>query len=925
MEKKLYLLDAYALIYRAYYAMIRSPRINSKGEDTTAIFGFLNTFEEILNRADGAPIAVVFDPKGGSFRSELYPEYKAQREKTPEGISFALPYIKELVNAFGVQHYTVPGYEADDVIGTIATQVGSREPDRMVYMITPDKDYGQLVQQNVRILKPNRSGGGFEELGPEEVTKKHGLQESRQVIDLLALWGDTSDNVPGVKGIGEKTAATLLTEYHDIEGIYAHIDEIKGKRKENLLEGREQLKLSRDLVTIRTDVPLEYSLEEMQRKETDQQALLDLYERLEFRSKIGKLQADATPSSTPQPRSLFDEDPVEEPVIESSFKRFDSSEKQYHLVESEEQITALAERLAAAPAFAFDTETDGLDGMSCGIVGISFAIAPHEAWYIPLSELPMEAQMQLAPFQKVFGDPKVLKIGQNLKFDLKIIERFGLHPVGSYWDTMIAHYLIQPELRHGMDAMAESYLGYQPIPIEELIGPKGRQQKNMRQLPPEQVYTYACEDADITLQLYHKLREELEKEELESLFYEVEMPLMEVLLRMEQTGVRLDVKQLTDTVDELYKELGELEGEIQRQAGIPFNINSPKEVGEVLFDELKLVEKPKKTKTGQYVTREEELQKLAHLHPIIGLILRYRGLRKLVSTYIEPLPQLINRQTGRIHTTYNQTATATGRLSSTDPNLQNIPVRDEDGRQIRKAFTALYPERGDRYISADYSQIELRLMAHFSGDEAMIEAFREEQDIHAITAAKIYHLPTEQITPDLRRRAKTANFGIIYGISNYGLSSRLGIPFGEAKELIDGYFRTFPGVQKYMEEIVEKAKEQGYVETIMGRRRFLKDIHSGNRVVRGFAERNAINAPLQGSAADIIKLAMIRIQKRLVEEQFQAKMILQVHDELNFSCPVEEQERLVAMVREEMEGVCPELRVPLKVDVGIGDNWLEAH
>ena len=925
MEKKLYLLDAYALIYRAYYAMIRSPRINSKGEDTTAIFGFLNTFEEIVNRADGAPIAVVFDPKGGSFRSELYPEYKAQREKTPEGISFALPFIKELVTAFGVQHYTVPGYEADDVIGTIATQVGSREPDRTIYMITPDKDYGQLVQQNIRILKPKRTGGGFEEMGPEEVTKKHGLQESKQVIDLLALWGDTSDNVPGVKGIGEKTAAKLLTEYHDIEGIYDHIDEIKGKQKENLLEGREQLKLSRDLVTIRTDVPFEYHLEEMQRKATDQQALLNLYERLEFRSKISKLQSDATPSSAPRPRSLFDEGPAEEPVMESNFKSFDSSEKQYHLIESEEEISALAKRLATSSAFAFDTETDGLDGMSCGIVGISFAIEPHEAWYIPLSELPMEAQLQLAPLQEAFGNPKILKIGQNLKFDLKIIERFGLHPVGPYWDTMIAHYLIQPELRHGMDAMAESYLGYKPIPIEELIGPKGKQQKNMRQLTPEQVYTYACEDADVTLQLYQKLREELEKEQLESLFYQMEMPLMEVLLTMEQTGVRLDVKQLTDTVDELYKELAELEHQIQQQAGTPFNINSPKEVGEVLFEQLKLVDKPKKTKTGQYVTREEELQKLAHLHPIIALILRYRGLRKLVSTYIEPLPQLINRNTGRIHTTYNQTATATGRLSSTDPNLQNIPVRDEDGRQIRKAFTALYPERGDRYISADYSQIELRLMAHFSGDEAMIEAFREEQDIHAITASKIYHLPPSEITSDLRRRAKTANFGIIYGISNYGLSSRLGIPFGEAKELIDGYFRTFPGVQRYMEEIVEKAKAQGYVETIMGRRRFLKDINSANRVVRGFAERNAINAPLQGSAADIIKVAMIRIQKRLQEEQFQAKMILQVHDELNFSCPQEEQERLIAMVREEMEGVCPELQVPLKVDVGVGDNWLEAH
>ncbi|MBR8704043.1 DNA polymerase I [Porphyromonas levii] len=927
MEKNLYLIDAYAMIYRGFYAMMRSPRVNSKGQDTTAVFGFLNTFEEIVKRAEGHRLAVVFDPPGGTFRSEMYEAYKAQREKTPEGISFGIPYIKKLIDAFGIQRYEVEGYEADDVIGTIATQVGAKYPEMKIFMITPDKDYGQLVTQNVHILKPGLKGG-FEELGPSEVTERYGLQNTSQVIDLLALWGDASDNVPGVKGIGEKIAAKLLGEYGDIEGIYEHIDQLKGKQKENLIEGREQLKLSRELVTIHANVPVTYALEDMLPRETNLQALADLYEELEFRSKLTKLQGNVAAPKSGGARTLFDQDePKTTPtqVVESSFDSIDTWGAKYHLVEEEKDIDALVERLSQAKQFAFDTETDSLDGMSAGIVGISFAIEEGEAWYVPLSALSMEARIQLSVFQEVFANPNILKIGQNLKFDLKMIERFGVQPVGPYWDTMIAHYLIQPELRHGMDAMAESYLNYRPIPIEELIGAKGKNQKSMRQLAPQSIYKYASEDADVTLRLYGKLREELEREGLEDLFYKLEMPLMEVLLEMEKTGVRLDAKRLTETVEELNTELAQLEHEIYRAVQREFNINSPKEVGEVLFDHMQLVEKPKKTKTGQYVTREEELQKIAHLHPVVGMILRYRGLRKLVSTYIEPLPLLINKQTGRVHTTYNQTSTATGRLSSTDPNLQNIPVRDEDGRQLRRAFTSLHPERGDLYVSADYSQIELRLMAHFSGDEAMIEAFRSGTDIHAMTAARIYHTEPSEVSSELRRRAKTANFGIIYGISTYGLSSRLGIAFGEAKELIEGYFRTFPGVQKYMQDVVARAKEQGYVETIMGRRRFLMDINSQNSIVRGFAERNAINAPLQGSAADIIKVAMIRIQKRLQKEGFKAKMMLQVHDELNFSCPPDEKDRLVAMIREEMEGVCPELRVPLTVDVGVGENWLEAH
>lgn len=925
---KIFLLDAYALIYRGYYGMFNNPRINSKGEDTTAIFGFLNTFEEILKMADGHYIAVVFDPPGGSFRKKVYEAYKAQREKTPESISFAIPYIKQIVEAYGVPHYEVEGYEADDVIGTMASQL-ARDPNSMVYMITGDKDYGQLVLPNAHILSPKR-GSGFDELGPKEVLEKYGLHDTKQIIDLLALWGDASDNVPGIKGIGAKKGADLLTTYSDIEGIYTHIDEITGKMRDNLVSGQEQLAMSRDLVTICTDVPVDYSLEEMKPKGVFWQSLLELYEALEFRSKINKLKEniqDGSSDLSHQPLTLFDQmDVPKETPLASGFDTIDTWGATYHLVQDEMGINALVERLSGCKAFAFDTETDSVDAMTCGIVGISFAIHEGEAWYVALSPMEMEARHQLSAFAPLFQDSAILKIGQNIKFDLKVIERYGLKTVGPFWDTMIAHYLIQPELRHGMDAMAESYLGYRPIPIEDLIGEKGKKQISMRALPPEAVYKYASEDADVTLRLYGKLKPILERDGLEDLFYRLEMPLMEVLLDMEQEGVRIDVKVLTETVNELYQELDRLDREIHDSVdGYDFNINSPKEVGEVLFDHLKLLDKPKKTKTGQYITREEELQKISHLHPVVAMILRYRGLRKLVSTYIEPLPQLINPKTGRIHTTYNQTATATGRLSSTNPNLQNIPVRDEDGKQLRKAFVTLHPNEDEVFVSADYSQIELRLMAHFSGDEAMIEAFRKGVDVHALTASKIYHISPDEISPDLRRRAKTANFGIIYGISTYGLSSRLSIPFGEAKDLINGYFRTFPGVARYMEAVVSKAKNDGYVETIMGRRRYLKDINSANSVVRGVAERNAINAPLQGSAADIIKVAMIRISDRLNTEGLQSKMILQVHDELNFSCPKAEVNRLIAIVKEEMEGVCPQLSVPLIVDVGVGDNWLDAH
>lgn len=927
MSQKIYLLDAYALIYRGYYALIRTPRVNSKRQDTSAIFGFLNTFEEIVRRAGDSKIAVVFDPPGGSFRDKMFEDYKAQREKTPEPISFGIPYIKKIIEAYGVKMYEVPGYEADDVIGTIAHKIADSDPNARVYMITPDKDYGQLVTDRIHILRPEK-GAIFNELGPEEVAQKHELSSPSQIIDFLALVGDTADNVPGVANIGPKTASKLLNKYENIEGIYENIEQIRGKQKENLIAGKEQLKLSRELVIIEKEVPMTFDVKEMEKKAMDYQKLVDIYEELEFRSKLNKLNPSDSNESPKAPMSLFDQNFDEEKKssteLESSFDSIDNVQKQYHLLTDSEEIEALARKLEGEDFFAFDTETDSLDAMNCGIVGISFAINKNEAWYIPLSELPMEAKLQLAPFQKLFENDKILKIGQNIKFDLKVISRFGIKAVGPFWDTMIAHYLINPELRHGMDAMAESYLNYKTVPITELIGAKGKKQLSMRQLPPEEVSPYACEDADITLQLYHKLRPILEKDGLEELFYNLEMPLMEVLLEMEQVGVKLNAKTLNDATEELNNELISLEKSIHESVGgIPFNINSPKEVGDILFEHLQLSEKPKKTKTGQFSTNEEELQKIADRHPAVNMILRYRGIRKLVNTYIEPLPTLINPRTGRIHTTYNQTITATGRLSSTDPNLQNIPVRDEDGKQIRKAFTAL--ESGDIYLSADYSQIELRLMAHFSKDPHMIEAFNSGKDIHTSTAAKIYHISEDEVTSELRRRAKTANFGIIYGISAFGLANRLSIPRREASDLIEGYFAGFPGVKEYMENIKEEAKEQGYVNTIMGRRRYLKDINSQNSVVRGYAERNAINAPLQGSAADIIKVAMVNIQKRLKKEGLKTKMILQVHDELNFSVPTEELEKVKMMVREEMENVCPDLLVPLTVDIGIGDNWLEAH
>ena len=925
-SKRLYLIDAFAMIYRGYFPFANRPMLNRRGEDTSAVLGFVNTFDKILEAAEGEYLAVVFDPPGGTFRSEEYQEYKAQRAKQPEAITFALPYIREIITARGVQSYEVAGYEADDVIGTLATRLSEVHPELEVLMVTPDKDYGQLVTERVHMLAPG-SAGGFDDLGPGEVAAKHDLTDETQVRDFLALMGDASDNVPGVPGIGKKRAADLLRAYGSIEGIYDHIDELKGKMKENLLEHRWQLEESRHLVTIVTDVPIEVSLEEMTRGAQDLQRLVDLYDELDFRSKKKAL-LDEAPAPTPR-RTLFDLTPEEaaaEPPVEDSVGDLSTVEHSYTLITGKEEMKGLLEALSGAEAFAFDTETDGLDGMQDHLVGISVAVRPHEAWYLPLPEDMEEAKALLRPLAPFFADPEKVKVAQNGKFDLKFLSRYDLHAVPPLWDTMLAHYLLDPEARHGLDHLSETLLRYRPIPIEQLIG-KGSKQRNMRQVDPREVLPYAAEDADLTLQLYHHLRPRIEGEEhLRSLFYDIEMPLADVLLEMEQAGVRVDVDLLQSAIVDLSTELERIEEDFQRYSlGDPVNINSPKEVGDFLFGRLGLSEKPKKTRTGQYSTREEDLEMVADRHPAVRLILDYRGLSKLVNTYLVPLPMMVNPVTGRIHTTYHQAKTATGRLSSSDPNLQNIPVRDEQGREIRKAFTANDPAAGDLFVSADYSQVELRLMAHLSGDTSLIEAFRHGADIHAATAAKIFGIPREEVTGEMRRKAKTANFGIIYGISAFGLSARLGIPRGEAKELIDGYFSSFPGVKRYIDKTIEQAHKDGYVDTLFGRRRYIQNINSRNRNLVANAERMAINAPIQGTAADIIKVAMVRVARRLREEGFRSQMILQVHDELCFTVPGDERERLVAMVKEEMEQVLPSLSVPLVADVGVGENWLEAH
>ena len=920
---KLLLIDAYALIYRSYYALIRSPRINSKGFNTSAIFGFVNILEDVLKKENPSHVAIAFDPKGPTFRHEAFEQYKAQREETPEVIRQSVPIIRDIIEAYNIPILEVPGYEADDVIGTISKQAAQK--GFTVYMMTPDKDYGQLVGDNIYMYRP-KHGGGYDIMGVPEVLAKFNLSSTEQVIDLLGLMGDSSDNIPGCPGVGEKTAQKLLADFGSIDNLLANTDKLKGAQKKKVEENAEQIRFSKFLATIKTDVPIEFDADSCKKQNVNEDKLIEIYTELEFRTFINRFKQESQKEvkSGPVQGSLFAifSDENTEAEKKSSLADLKSTPHTYHITDNKEEISKICSILANQKFFCFDTETDGIDPLTAELVGMSFSITKNEAWYVPVPANKEEATKIVARFSPALQNPEIQKIGQNIKFDILVLRKYGVKVAGPLFDTMIAHYLLNPELRHNMDYLAETYLKYKTVSIEELIGPKGKKQGNMRNVPLNQISEYAAEDADVTLQLKDYFEPLLKQESVEDLFHNIEMPLIYVLAEMEATGVTLDTSALKESSEILSGQLVSLEKEIHELAGLEFNINSPKQIGEVLFDRMKLDEKAKKTKTGGYSTSEEVLEKLRSKHPIIGKILEYRGLKKLLSTYIDALPELINKETGKIHTSFNQAVTATGRLSSTNPNLQNIPVRDEMGREIRRAFTA---DNDDCiFFSADYSQIELRIMAHLSNDAHMVEAFVSGEDIHAATAAKIYNVPINEVTSDMRRKAKTANFGIIYGISVFGLAERLNIPRAESKELIDGYFNTYPEIRKYMDESIRVAKEHGYVETIFKRKRFLPDINSGNAVVRGYAERNAINAPIQGSAADIIKLAMIKIHQRFEEEGLKSRMILQVHDELNFNVYKEEYEKVKEIVLDSMENVI-KLRVPLIADYGEGKSWLEAH
>ena len=943
-DNKLFLLDAYALIYRAYYAFIKNPRINSKGFNTSAILGFVNTLEEVLKKENPTHIGVAFDPAGPTFRHEAFEQYKAQREETPEAIRLSVPIIKEIIRAYRIPILEVAGYEADDVIGTLATEAGRQ--GIITYMMTPDKDYGQLVSDKVFMYRPKHTGG-FEVMGVDEVKAKFDIQSPAQVIDMLGLMGDSSDNIPGCPGVGEKTAQKLIAEFGSIENLLEHTDQLKGALKTKVETNREMITFSKFLATIKIDVPIQLDMDSLVREQADEDSLRQIFEELEFRTLIDRVlkkenagngittptgNKTAAEKSNLAPLPLFPEavqgdlfanftgnEPGE--AKNSNLATLETLNCDYQLIDTEEKREEIIQKLLTSKILSLDTETTGTEPMDAELVGMSFSIAENEAFYVPVPADQEESLKIVNEFRPVFENENSLKVGQNIKYDMIVLQNYGVQVKGPLFDTMIAHYVLQPELRHGMDYLAEIYLRYQTIHIDELIGPKGKNQKNMRDLAPKDVYRYACEDADVTLKLKNVLEKELKENDAERLFYDIEMPLVPVLVNIERNGVLLDTEALKQSSAHFTAQMENIEKEIYELAGETFNIASPKQVGEVLFDKLRIVEKAKKTKTGQYVTSEEVLESLRHKHPVVEKILEHRGLKKLLGTYIDALPQLINPRTGRVHTSFNQTVTATGRLSSSNPNLQNIPIRDENGKEIRKAFI---PDEGCLFFSADYSQIELRIMAHLSEDKNMIDAFLSNHDIHAATAAKIYKIDLQDVGSDMRRKAKTANFGIIYGISVFGLAERMNVGRKEAKELIDGYFETYPGVKAYMDKSIRVAQEKGYVETIFHRKRFLPDINSRNAVVRGYAERNAINAPIQGSAADIIKVAMARIYQRFQTEGIQAKMILQVHDELNFSVPVEEKERVEEIVIEEMEHAY-RMHVPLKADCGWGKNWLEAH
>ena len=918
---KLFLLDAYALIYRAYYAFIKNPRINSKGLNTSAVMGFVNTLNEILTKEQPTHIGVAFD-HGKTFRDEAFPAYKAQREETPEDIKASVPIIKEIIQAMHIPVLQVDGFEADDVIGTLATKAG--KAGITTYMLTPDKDYGQLVSDNVFMFRP-RHGGGYETMGPKEVCEKYALSSTTQVIDLLALMGDSADNFPGCPGVGPKTAAKLIGEFGSIDNMLDNSSKIKGKLREKVEAAVDDIRMSKFLATIRTDVPIELDLDSLKVEEPDTARLAEIFTELEFKSLLDKFvkKPQQQQKVVNQQLDLFAENPTNYAVNAefSSFESLKATRHDYKLIETEEDARKLFDFFITKQILCLDTETTSINPIDAELVGLSFSVEEGKAFYVAVPAEREKAERIVNIFKPLYESTEILKIGQNIKYDMEVLMNYGVRLAAPMFDTMLAHYVLHPEQKHNMDILAETLLNYQTIHIDELIGPKGKSQKNMRDLSPADICDYAAEDADITLRLYNVLKPRLKEANVEDLFYNIEMPLVPVLAEMEMNGVLLDTNALAETSKVLTERMKQIEKEIYDLAGHEFNIASPKQVGEVLFGEMKIVDKPKKTKTGQFVTSEEVLLQLRSKAPIVDHILEHRGLKKLLGTYVDALPKLINPHTGHIHTSFNQAVTATGRLSSSDPNLQNIPVRGEEGKEIRKCFI---PEPGCLFFSADYSQIELRVMAHLSGDKNMIEAFREGYDIHAATAARIYKEDINDVTRDQRTKAKRANFGIIYGITVFGLAERLEISRDEAKQLIDGYFETFPQVHAYMEKAKELAREHGYAETFFHRRRYLPDITSHNATVRNFAERNAINAPIQGSAADIIKIAMVRIFERFRREEIKSKMILQVHDELNFSVLPEEKERVEKIVLEEMQNAYP-LQVPLVADSGWGENWLEAH
>ena len=939
IDKKLFLLDAFALIYRSYFAFSSNPRINSKGFNTSAIFGFTNTLLEILNKEKPTHIAVVFDKEGPTLRHDDFADYKANREEMPEDLRASLPMIIDLIKGFNIEILGLEGYEADDVIGTLA--VKAEQKGFTTYMMTPDKDYGQLVDNNTFIYKPARLGNGAEILGPEEICKKWEIRSVSELIDILGLMGDKVDNIPGIPGVGEKTAIQLIKEFGSIENLLENTNKLKGKLKEKVENNKAMAIQSKRLATIITNCPIELEEEKLSLKEVNKSALSELFKELEFRAiaqKVlgedmgGREKSNSEPNVTENPAktnqfNMFEQGEVsadreEGEAQEKVFKTIADVQHSYHLSDSEDKIKELVKLLNEHDTFCFDSETTSLNTLEAELVGLSFAVKPHQAWYVPIAERRNEALKQLEWFLPIFNNNSKTLIGQNIKYDYQVLKNYGIEVQNRLYDTMIAHFLIAPDMRHNMDALANAYLDYSPVSIETLIGKKGKEQLSMRNVEPEAIKNYAAEDADVTLQLKLKLDPLVKKNKVEKVFQEVELPLITVLADMEREGIKLDVPALREFSGQLHEDIGNVEKKIQELAGTKFNVSSPKQVGEILFEYLKIVEKPRKTKTGQYATGEDVLSKLENAHPIVSQILDYRELVKLKNTYVDTLPELVNEKTGRIHTSYNQVVAVTGRLSSDNPNLQNIPIRTERGRQIRKAF--IPRDKDHVLLSADYSQIELRIVASICGDEGLCDAFRQGKDIHTATAAKVFGVPEAEVSKEMRHKSKSVNFGILYGQGAFGLSENLNIPRAEAKELIDNYFREYSGLKKFMDEQITSARKLGYVETLMGRKRWLRDINSANATVRGFAERNAINAPIQGSAADMIKLAMIRIHREMNKLHLRSRMLLQVHDELVFDVYKPELEQLQILVEHHMKEALP-LRVPVEVGMGSGKNWLEAH